>query len=363
MTEKKAKGGKGLLVYLIVILSIAILLLCALWILLGRYEATTSEPVVTVTEEGVAVPKGNPKKEAVDAFLKDTTPEYWTDQWFKANPDSLDSYDGVKAYMEQVFSSADTSCWRSIKSTADDPVYVIKNGETPLAEIKLGKNGKDEWEVSETVLQITCEKEGTVTAPADCTVRCNGTVLGEEYIVQKDVDLFFIEDYAETRENPVLWNTWKVTGLLLGPELTVASPTGKDIGTLSAGEYVYLCEAAVSEKHLPPVKEFTERLILFFMNGENLTAYNAKRALNYVREGSQAEEVIRSVVRGVYLGTYYKDYQLDYSCGPFVQWADNCIGCDVDYTITNIDEDQAGTLRILLIDYGKGYEICGLGLD
>ena len=354
VTKAKNKSGKGLLIYIGIILTLAILLLCALWIILGHYDVKTEQ--VTV-EKSV-----NRKLEAFQTFLEGSTSEYWTDLWFQSHPDSLDDPDKVKDYMQERFFEEEVSCWRSVKSTADSPVYVIKSGDEPLAEVFLEEK-KGEWAVKEAVLQISGKKEGSVTVPAGCRVFCNGTEIDEDRITERAADLFFIEEYMDTRIDPQLWNTWTVTDLLAEPELTVEAPAGKTLDVIGKGKYALLCDETTRDANIGRVQAFTEKLIHFYMNGSNLTAYNAKQALNYVREGTQAEELIRSVVRGVYLGTYFEDYQLDYSCGPFVQWADNCIGCDVDYSITNIDEDQGGTLRIVLIDFGKGYEICGLSLD
>ena len=355
MTNKK--NGKALTIYLFIILALAVLGLCALWIFLGHYDSKAEQ----VSTEKAEIT--NKKLETFQDFFSSTTPEYWTDLWFETNPDSLDSFDAVREYMQDSFFTEDTNCWRSVRSTAETPVYVIKKAEQPLAEVTLEMTAEGDWTIAKPVFQIKGEREKSITVPSDCVILCNGTTLDEEWITEKDIDYFFVAEYAEERENPLLWNTWKVSGLLLEPDLTVVSPQERELTEVGENTFFYLCDPELSEKSLVQVKDFAEKLIAFFMNGSNLTAYNAKKALNCVREGSQADEVIRSVVRGIYLGTYYENYQLDYSCGPFVQWADNCIGCDVDYIITNIDEDQTGRLRIVLMDFGKGYEICGLGVE
>ncbi len=355
MNSKTKKGGKGLITYVFVLFALAVLLLCALWIFLGRYDVNQEE---TEAESGV-----NKKLETFQTWLAGTTAESWTDLWREQHPESLDSREDVKAFMEKTFAAENVSCWRGSKSTADAPVYVIKNGDATLAEVTLGKNSDDSWQVTEVILKVTGDKEASVTAPVGCRVFCNGTELGEGYIAERNVDLFYLAEYADTRTDPQTWNTWKVTGLMAEPEFTAESPDSRTLGKIGENEFAFLCEDSLRTANIDNVEQFVKRLIHFFMNGSNLTAYNGKQALNYVREGTQAEELIRSVVRGVYLGTYFENYQLDYSVGPFIQWADNCIGCDVDYTVTNIDEDQSGTLRILLVDFGKGFEISGLGLE
>jgi hypothetical protein len=356
----KEKGTKGLAIYLFVLLALAVLLLCALWIFLGRYEINIAGPDI---DEADAVSIDNPKREAFESFFLSTTPEYWADQWFRISSSGLDDYDSVVEYMDELFFSPETSCWRSIKSTAESPVYVIKNGERALAEVSLSKGRDTAWVAEEPVLLLQGEKEKSLLAPADCSVRCNGMLLSKDYIEKSGEDLFFIDEYKEIRENPVYWNAWKVSGLLLDPVMTVAASDETAIKETDSDVYSRLCASDITEKYTPKVNDFAEKLIYFFMNGSNLTAYNAKKVLNCIREGSQAEDAIRSIVRGVYLNTYYEEYTLDYTCGPFIQWADNCISATVSYSIPDVEEGLFGEIRVLLVDYGRGFEICGFNID
>ena len=191
MTERKTKSGNALKIYIFIILAMAVLGLCALWIFLGHYD-NESEQVSTEKAEIT-----NKKLETFQTFFNSTTPEYWTDLWFETHPESLDNADDVREYMQQHFFAEDTSCWRSVKSTAETPVYVIKNNDQTLAEVILEKTSDGNWSVAKPVFQIVGDQEKSMTVPSDCIVRCNGEILGEEWIKQKNVDFFFIVTSVE----------------------------------------------------------------------------------------------------------------------------------------------------------------------
>lgn len=268
--------------------------------------------------------------------------DYWTDLWYEQTPNALDTREQVYAYMQEHFAPDAVQAYRAAEFTQEEPVYVLKNGEEPLARVTLS-GGELEWGVSDVELLFEGAYSASVTVPSGCSVSCNGQGLGKEYSQPAD-SLMTYKLLNEQLENPVTWDCYSVDGLLMEPELTVKPPEGHDLLPYGDDGYLLL-KGGDNSAYADRSVNFVRADVEYYMSGARGAGGNMSRALGFLRRGTQAYDVTREAYEGVTWSIHYNDIDTSKTyAGDVIVWADNCFSVDVTY-------DADCTLRGRAIDF------------
>ena len=365
--KKKDHFKTGLIVYMILLGLIIIGLLVTLWIGLERSQQRIDEENAEIARQRAeqAAQRAHEREVyrapqlAFESWLANADAEYWTELWYQGKEGDLDGRDRVKAYFAELFTPAEA--FKSLDYTAEKPSYVLKNGDARLAVITL--SGSDvNWNVSDVQLLVEGKEKASVRVASGSRVYCNGVALGEDYIVDSS-SYFTYEPLRDTLVNPVTWNTYEVSGLLLEPTLTADPPEGGVVTETAEGDFLLCLDEAAGKTYQTRAVNFVKTYLYYFMSGYNGTWGNLYAALAYLTPGYQAYKDLQDTYNGVVWNTAYANIDTSRTtAGDAVIWADNCYSVDVTYdakcTLNGQPIDyEAATLRIYFLKTNAGYII------
>ena len=365
--KKKDRFKTGLIVYLAILGLLFLGLLVALWIGLDRSQQRIDAENEAMAQQRAEQAAQKAHERAVyrapqlafESWLSGADAEYWTEQWYADKTDDLDGRDRVKAYLADLFTTAEA--FKALDYTAERPLYVLKNGDTRLAEIAL--SGSDvNWSVSDVKMLVEGHEKASVRVASGSRVYCNGVALGKDYVV--DSSSYF--DYEELRDkliNPITWDTYEVSGLLLPPELRADPPEGGIVTETKDGDFLLCLDSDSGKPYQTRAVNFVKSYLYYFMSGYNGTWGNLYAALAYLTPGYPAYKNLQDTYNGVVWNTAYANIDTSRtSAADVVIWADNCYSVDVSYDAKctlngqNIDY-EAATLRIYFLKTDAGYII------
>lgn len=367
-TERKSKKRfqKGLRIYLLILSLLLCGALAVLWTFLSRYQDRQDK----LAQEAALLAQQQAHEKAVfqapqrcfEAFLEGTDAAYWSEEWFKAHPDSPDVKEKVQEKLNELFFGENTVCYKAKDFRADVPEYVIKNGEEQLATVQLQGSELD-WSVKAVTLDLEGKESASLEVPAGCTVYCNGVKLDSP--ADADSHSYFeMSELEESLRDPIRWFTYRVEGLLLPPELTAEAPADKTLVTNEDGSMRYVLSADAAAAYQKQGEQMIRTLLYYYMQGGSNTAANMSAVLALVVPGSPAYRLINDSYNGVTWDATYPDATYETNAGDVVLWADNCMSMEVQYHsegtkggYTNVAD---GTYVLYFLDSGSGYGICGL---
>ena len=357
---------RGLTIYLLVLSLILGGVLAFLWVFLDKYQAQQDSLALEAAQ--LAEQQAHDKavyqapQRCFEAFMEGADAEYWTGEWFTSHPSSLDVKERVKQEFSQLFCGEGTVCYKAADFDQAHPVYVVKNGDQLLASVRMEGQELD-WSVKEVNLELVAREGASIEVPTGCTVYCNGTKLNPADAA--DAHTYFdMEELKDSLQNPVLWSTYKVDGLLFPPELTAESPADKTLVTDEAGNMRYVLSADAAAQYQKQGEDMIKTLLFYYMQGGNNTAGNMYAVLSLLVNGSQAYRLVTDSYNGVTWDASYPNATYEATAGDVVIWADNCMSMDVKYHAegtsggyTNVAD---GTYVLYFVNNGNGYGICGL---
>lgn len=349
--------------YLTVLLIILVLGLIAVWAILSFFQKNHDSDE---GEEAWVL-----SQNAFENYVSEMTPEDWALIWEKQHPDCLDTHETVLSVMSEMFS--DNVYYAKDRDYTDEsPDYyivgVFNNGNDgqesakTLAKVSLIRVSETEWQISDTEMLLEGDIEASVAAPSGCTVLFNGKELDASYISSVE-DRFFLEEYEANLVNAVKLETWTATGLFTEPEISVVPPDGTDLFESDDGETV-LVQSHADEALCKKADEFFDAYNKYGLYGYYDKEINMRTAASHCKEGSQAYNLIYDSLEAIKLAPCHSVYTTNKDMGPVIVWADNAVSIDITYdTETTYGANEkdyfSGTYRILMIDFGDGYEICG----
>ena len=367
--RKKDRFKRGLRIYLIILLVLIIGILAALWVILDRYQ-TKKDQEDAAFSQTLAAQAAERQHErdvhrapqrAFEAWRDQLTADYWIQLWNQSHPDGLDGAERTARVISEKYAPEALQSFKALEFTQENPVYVLKNGEETMARITL--SGSDvNWTVSQVEMLLQGRESSSVRVASGSRIYCNGIELSRDYLVDS-TSYFNYDPLRDELVNPVSWDTYKVEGLLLPPELTVDPPVGRTITETANGDFL-LClpdnEAlAFREKSV----NFVRSYLFYYMSGGNGTWGNMYNALAFLTPGTQAYQDLRATYDGVYWNTAYANIDTSKTTsGGVVIWADNCYSVDVTYdadcTINGQHVDYAdATMRIYFLKTDNGFII------
>lgn len=354
---KKSKWFRYFLLFYLAVLVVGSgFLQITLWRYLARSQAEMDrQEAVEAAQQAYEDSLHQAPQLAFETWLDGLSADYWTDIWCAKVSNALEDREWVRAYMEKLFAPDAVTAYKAAGFTQEAPVYVIKNGEQPLARVSLSGDTLS-WAVTDVELLLEANHSASVTVAKGCRVTCNGKTLGEEYC-QPAESLMTYEPLQGLLTKPVVWVTYSVEDLLSEPELTVTPPDGLGVTQDDDGNYLLLAGGNTSEYTERSVK-YVRAFLNYYMNGYNGTWSNYNYVLSFLRSDTQAYKDIRDTYNSVSWATSYSDIDTSKtSAGDVIVWADNCFSVDVTYdadcTLLGEPVDYAdATMRVyyLLVD-------------
>ncbi len=363
--KKKGRFRRNLRIYVIVMLALIAAILAVLWVFLSRFQAKkdAEDAEKARIQAELAEQKAHEAavrrapQDAFDAWLAGTSPDTWTDLWYAEHEDPLESREMVLGYMEEHFSAAEP--FRAAEYTPEAPVYVLRDGDLSLAKVSLF--GSDvTWSVADAQLLLEGKENASVRAFTGSKVYCNGVELGAAYAGEVE-STFDFEPLADKLVNPVGWQTYSVSGLLMPPTLTAESPSGSTVTQTENGDFFLCLDEAAGKTFVDRSVGFMRAYQYYYMSGLLNTWGNLYAALAYLVPGTPAYQTLFDTKIGVEWNTAYGDIDTsNTTAGSVVIWADNCYSVDVTYAPTGllngqrVNYDGAGTMRIYFLKGNDG---------
>ena len=356
MTEKKRSGFRKFYgVFLLVLLIVVMAALIAVWAVLKNFQ------------DGVET--GNPddwlsSQNAFESYIDKMSYGAWTDLWFESNPESLDSRGDVLAAMEQMLTSG-VSYARAKNYTDEVPVYVVENEEGSIAEFTMAKDDSGNWHVISGKMRQVGKESAQITVPSGSAVYCNGVELNDSYCISSESVFPFGVDYGNSLKNPIEVQTWEVKGQADTPVMTVKAPAGTEI--IEENGCPLLSVSVSDHREIKDIaRKFFDAFFKYGMYGYYDLQANADAAARLCRKDSQAYKYVYTTQNAFQNAPCWSVYVFNSLIeAPMIKWADNAYTIDFTYdveaTYRGTEKNYvSGTYRILVMDLGDGFEVCGI---
>lgn len=364
LKQKKSRFFRGYLIFVAVLAALIVAALALLWGSLARYQKNTD---AAAAERAAAEAAAAAEREALRrdrearqaaflAFADETDADGWAAYYLAANPDSPDTPESAAAALGPLFAPEGLERYKAESWTEDAPVYELRRDGAPLARVAVEKR-EGVWTAGTVEMLVQGTHRAEVTAPAGCTVRCNGKILDRDAAGESAAQDFDFPDCAALLTQPVQTVTYTVEGLLAQPEFSVSAPEGSVLTQTAEGDY----RLALPEADAAPLRERAETLVRalvwYYLSGKTDTYKNMKAAADLTEPGSSARAVITQTYEGViWSSTFQQNYQCSADAGDAVVCAENCVTVDVRCTASGSTGWQEKTMD-------GGYRICFLRTD
>ena len=315
---KKRRSGAGTAVY-VVILSLWILFLSAvclyiisqLWAYASVYDETQVEPVINSYIDNLRKTKWTDgMAEAVDSMPH----QVQTNEEVRMLVQELLSKDEIN-YSEKpgtVSSNSITyyllsgdSKFGEVTLTEDTSKNLVENIKLPMPVIgalaKMGVAILPElypWRVSEENFDFSGLYTGVkVTVPVNYQVKINDTILGEEYIVERDIHFDNLEMYYYRYDNLPTKVTYQFENNLGEVNMVICDDKGKEV-TIDPekddSQFMTEVDDATMERIQTHINGFSDAYLhLSASTGDPSGPYN--ELLNYIEPGSEMDKTLKQI--------------------------------------------------------------------
>ena len=194
---------------------------------------------------------------------------------------------------------------------------------------------------------------------------CNGVELKDSYCINSESVFPFESEYGNDLKNPVMVQTWEVTGQSGTPVMTVETPAGTEI-IEDNGDPVLSVKVSDYKEIKDVAREFFDMFFKYGMYGYYEVQANADATAKLCREGSQARNYVYTIQNAFQNAPCWSVYVFNSMVeSPMIKWADNAYTIDFTYdveaTYRGTEKNYVnGTYRILVMDLGNGFEVCGI---
>ncbi len=266
----------------------------------------------------------------------------------------LDALDGTFSYARKASECSDTS-----------ETYVLYCGEQEIGSFTIqageaDKYGFAPWAYSGEEFDLSfllTETELSATAPEDCLVYVNGTLLDEEYITEilvMDYDVFaeFYEEYDLPVYTVV---TYQVSGVFFG-DLTI------EVTDADGNPYEYDPDADINalvdnctEEEIAALESFTntfiQRYVTYASSANQMAEANYYSVVALVVSGSDLAQRLRGALYGQMYTQSEGDELESVTINHLVNIGDGKYLCDVTYVVntTGHEGEVQSTLSVKLI--------------
>lgn len=374
---------KGYLIYLGILFVLVFGTLITLWVKMGSYQdKVDAEMTEIVSEEAETVSTDEAERAAQKCFMDyadSLTLEGWVNLYYASHPDGFDSEEDVTSLITSKVIEPLNERHRASDYSASEPKYIITSEGEPIASFTL-VGSDNEWTVASTKVFLGGNETALITAPSDCIVRINGSEITDEF-VEVEKTAVAVDGYDDALTNPVIMNTYTISGLLNAESDVTAQGAYLSID----GNFYSSVE---DNSYVEKARSFIESLLHFYASGKENTDGNASAVMSHVASGSKAASIINSAKSGLEWVPPNHSVSYDIECSEVCKVADNCYFVDVAYTPKGAgaaedgsaseesDEDGsdengdrsadgtkedavkgAGVYRVYFLDDGSGYRI------
>lgn len=353
--KRKSSAGRfalGMLIYALVFIVLLAAGLRVLWIEIDKYEQNVQQSMPEPTMDSYIASFDSEHIRSLAAPFVGTL-----------NGD-IKSEEESYAIIEKLFEGKLRYSKNSAESTEERIVYAVICDDRILGTMKLNKvedGEKIKWLVSDESFDFSgLLNTAEITVPSDWEVSVGGKVLGEEYIVEKNIRYPSLEEAYDYGINLPFLVRYSVGGFIGDIEFTVRDWNGEltevpeDIGTVA------LTDRCTPEQH-DRMEDFARRflpLYIAFMSNTNHNAYdNYARVKPYLMPGSDLESRFYGAIEGQTWSHSYGDVLHDVVCNGVIDLGDGTFLIDMDYMVDTTG--NAGTVTssagvyIVAVDHGK----------
>ncbi|MCR4618233.1 MAG: hypothetical protein K5669_08630 [Lachnospiraceae bacterium] len=295
--------------------------------------------------------------------------------WLKDNPDAPESTASVAAYFENLMEEKGApSYYKSKLGTSEKPAFEICFGDELVCVCYLSGSGT-KWAVSDMSAYADGENTFKTIIPNSYRVMCNGKELTEGYITKSDIVMFPYDRERETYDdylvNEVLWNEYRVDGLLSNAVIEIIDKDGNKIEDKPSSDddeeiYRVYADEEDSKKLTEAALGFLESYLVYYTYGKNMIDDHIAAAQEYCFSGSPADKALINAYEDSVSWAYgHTDLRNEIlSVGRPVMWADNCCSIDIKYHAyakrggEELDYSRRDEIiRVVMLDKGKGYKV------
>lgn len=362
MSRKKmrstARFWKGFIKFVLICVFLLALMFAGEFFVLKGFQKNYEK-----TEAEKYVPEWPASQQAFEDYVGTLTAADWARLWKETHPDCFDGDGALAEIMQAKFLNGGISFARAADYSDEAPAYVVENAEESLAELRLEKSLTGEWSVTGCEFRFSGDKSAELVLPSGCSVFCNGTLL-EDRFHDEGSDNYYVKQQIDDIQNRTLWYTWKVEGQLTEPELTYEAPEGKEFYTNDQGLLTVALPEGEEQELYDKANAFFEDFHHYVMYGYFSNKTLAAQAAKHTRAKSQAYTSVYDAYDAIKHAPCYGEYKNDLTLSPIMVWGDNALSLDIGYHTDAMHRGEVtpfdGVYKLLFLDYGEGYELCGL---
>ena len=224
----------------------------------------------------------------------------------------------------------------------DSPSYDIRADGNTVAKVTLsspgtGAFGSPKWEVSK--LNITeflpDAMSVTIQAPQGSVVTVNSTQLDDSYIISSGLPEI-LENSVQFLSDPPVFDTYKMSGLLYEPTVTVTSADGKTLDLFKT-DTTYIASPGADQEFIDSVEA---RVYDAIDNYATYFIHMSYSLANYIVYGSDlysyifGSDTMDPIATSLYMFEDIESYDfIEKSASNYVKYADDCFTVDVKYAL------------------------------
>jgi len=332
-----SRFAKGMLIYAIVFLAIALAGLAVLWDFMEEYEY--SRPGT-----------------AIHGYMQNLTEEHICD----LSQELIDQIDSniqppqqARAYIMDAI--GEITCAKKVReSTSGRQVFVLRTGETVIGEFSIvtgeaGKYGFTPWILESESFDVSAlnlfGSAYQVTVPSDHTVTVNGYVLDERYITAAKVPYEPIEDYYADYDIPYRV-TYAVQPVLGEMDAVITDPDGNEVTfdeNTDWTPYFHNCTAEEKEQLDAFIQAFVEAYTSFTGSSSGSRHVYYKRLMAHVLPDTDFADRLYEAIEGLAFGQTQGNKVVSITTHHQVRLAEDTYLSDVTYEVDTIG--HKGTVR------------------
>ena len=367
------RGGikKVYTIYLTVLLVLSALVLILLWVSLARFQSNAVEEEPSVTVEAAVPVDERALQTAFEEYMGRTGPSWWSDHLMASREADgeplLDTPRQVRAFFDDLFAEYDVQLFKADNWSAQKPVYRARIGDHGEATAQITMTGAgDVWEVDQVHVSARGNRTGSIEAPEGAEVICGRTNLDETYKTGGESVRFPFAEYQEVLKNPVVWQEYQVSGLLGEPSLSVAE-SGDIVWSEPDDCAVVLVRGEEKDPFLERAESFLKTYLHLTTAGKEGFSGYYSTCIGMVRKDSTAYGLLSDARASIAYSMTYSDLSVEIiEADRVIRWADNAYTAEIVYhayaRYGGVQKDYSGEdqhFRVLFLDQGDGWEICG----
>ena len=347
--RKKPSFGAWLLVYAVVLITIAAVGLELFYQYIETYEQT--RPAV-----------------AAKAYVDGLTADYLLarDQaFFDSLDENIQSREEIRDFVQSVLE--DASYARSFGGQQEGTVYALESKDRIFGSFTISETGQVNMGLAEVAVSDDsfdfspfCSEAAEAVVPEGYTVLCNGAALDDSHITESGIHYQLLEGfYGGGVELPTMVRFRP--GRYLGEvKLEVLDPGGNPVDAEDLDERVYTDNCTAEQK--AEIKTFTEeyirRYVQFLSSAQTIAVMGYYQVVELVVPGSDLQQRLEQAVQGLNYASSKSDEIQSITINAMMDLGGGNYVCDVTYLVETLGQADYVTTtnnaRLLLQESSRG---------